>query len=539
MPYYRQDCKHISWFRRVYWVLCLAVAYGGLFFPWLGLVLVPIMTGLTLLGFFRGREWCGNFCDRGALMDGPLRMVHAKLFALPLIRRAPDTVGQIPEVLKHPAVRLLVFAILITFFVSRVIMACVECQDFEGPDFWKKIAMIGSRMWLISVSMVIAMGILFGPRSFCYVCPMGTWQIAMHWIHHKIFGKSSNKCEPLITLVDPDACLKCGQCTRVCPMQLDVHNEFDEMGQLRNVDCIKCGSCVWYCAQQILEFRAPNVNEHPNPRSSPNVPAPAKQATLVDIEDLSGDTRKFKFRTLDGQGLAGGKAGQYALVQVDQKRNVYRAYTISSADPSKEPLEVTVKLDKKGYGTPRLFNLQPGAGVMVVPNLGEDFIPTEEKVKDHVLLMASGVGITPFRSIAYELLERRGHAGKVHLLYSVHGEEDVVYAEEWEDLAAKYPNFEVTILTRHPPAQNAKYERGNVWERIPELGDPERSCAFLCGTSTMVKKSVAALQDAGMPRANIIVENFAKQHSRKVGIAYQRDAPVWLRCNPNYRAKVE
>ena len=33
------------WFRRVYWVLCLAVAYGGLFFPWLGLVLVPIMTG--------------------------------------------------------------------------------------------------------------------------------------------------------------------------------------------------------------------------------------------------------------------------------------------------------------------------------------------------------------------------------------------------------------------------------------------------------------------------------------------------------------
>eukprot|EP00439_Symbiodinium_sp_Y106_P055839 s71_g7.t2 len=113
-----------------------------------------------------------------------------------------------------------------------------------------------------------------------------------------------------------------GQCTRVCPVQLDVHNEFDEMGQLRNVDCIKCGSCAWYCAQQILEFRAPNVNEHPNPRSSPNVPAPAKQ-------------------------------------------------------------------------------------------------------------------------------------------------------------------------------------------------DPDRSCAFLCGTSTMVKKSVAALQDASMLRENIIVENFAKQHSRK------------------------
>ena len=35
-------------------------------------------------------------------------------------------------------------------------------------------------------------------------------------------------------------------------------------------------------------------------------------------------------------------------MQVDQKRNVFRGYTISSADPSVEPLEVTVKLDKRG-----------------------------------------------------------------------------------------------------------------------------------------------------------------------------------------------
>ena len=309
-PFYRQDYRHISWLRRVYWALALTVAFGGIFWPWFGLVIMPIMLGLMVLGFFRGREWCGNFCDRGALMDGPLRMLHQKFFALPLIRRSPDTVGQIPEVIKHPGLRVLVFAVLITFFVSRVVMACASCEDFEGPEFWKKIAMIGSRMWLISVSMVIGMGILFGPRAFCYVCPMGTMQIAVHWVHHVVLGKNSNKCEPMVTLVDPDACLKCGQCTRVCPMQLDVHNEFDEKGQLRNVDCIKCGSCVWYCAQQILEFRAPGFNEHPNPRDSMNAPAPAKQATLVDIEDLSRDCRKFKFRTVDGKGLAGGRGWQ-------------------------------------------------------------------------------------------------------------------------------------------------------------------------------------------------------------------------------------
>jgi ferredoxin-NADP reductase len=175
---------------------------------------------------------------------------------------------------------------------------------------------------------------------------------------------------------------------------------------------------------------------------------------------------------------------------------------------------------------------------MLVPNLGEDFIPTPEKVKNHVLLLASGVGITPFRSIAYELLERRHHSGKVHLLYSVHGEEDVIYADEWQGLSETYPNFEATIMVRHQ-AEDAKFCVGNVWDKIPELQNPKDSCAFICGTTNMVKKSVAALEKAGMDRENIVIENFAKQHRRKVGIAYQRDAPVWLRCNPTYRAKVE
>eukprot|EP00439_Symbiodinium_sp_Y106_P050707 s71_g6.t1 len=98
VPYYRQNYKDISWFRRVYWVLCLAVAYGGL--------------------FFHGSAW--SWCPSCQV---------SLCWASSGAARPPDTVGQIPEVLKHPADRLLVFAILITFFVSRVIMACVECQD--------------------------------------------------------------------------------------------------------------------------------------------------------------------------------------------------------------------------------------------------------------------------------------------------------------------------------------------------------------------------------------------------------------------------
>ena len=70
--------------------------------------------------------------------------------------------------------------------------------------------------------------------------------------------------------------------------------------------------------------------------------------TVQLYADLSWPFGTRSRTTRVSPGLAGGQAGQYALVQVDQRRNVYRGYTISSKDPTVEPLEVTVKLDKKG-----------------------------------------------------------------------------------------------------------------------------------------------------------------------------------------------
>jgi ferredoxin-NADP reductase len=82
------------------------------------------------------------------------------------------------------------------------------------------------------------------------------------------------------------------------------------------------------------------LNQHDNPKSA----CICLRAAGTN-QNISRKTKKNDPASLQS---CAGQAGQYALVQVDQKRNVFRGYTISSADPSVEPLEVTVKLDKRG-----------------------------------------------------------------------------------------------------------------------------------------------------------------------------------------------
>ncbi|HHT01495.1 MAG TPA: 4Fe-4S binding protein [Firmicutes bacterium] len=64
--------------RRYSWLFVFLVAVGGLWYPKLGLLIVPIMLALPILGFKGGKYWCGNFCPHGSLFDFLLARVSQK-----------------------------------------------------------------------------------------------------------------------------------------------------------------------------------------------------------------------------------------------------------------------------------------------------------------------------------------------------------------------------------------------------------------------------------------------------------------------------
>ncbi len=58
--------------RKYGFIFTLLVAIGGLWYPKLGLLVIPVMIGLMLYSFFKGRYWCGNICAHGSLFDSLL-----------------------------------------------------------------------------------------------------------------------------------------------------------------------------------------------------------------------------------------------------------------------------------------------------------------------------------------------------------------------------------------------------------------------------------------------------------------------------------
>ena len=88
---------------------------------------------------------------------------------------------------------------------------------------------------------------LFGIKRFwCrFVCPIGNF-----------YGFVMNKYDPLkIKIEDVSKCTKCRLCSMVCPMGIDVMNDY----VLKNKDvtdyrCFRCGRCVEVCPTNVISL---------------------------------------------------------------------------------------------------------------------------------------------------------------------------------------------------------------------------------------------------------------------------------------------
>ena len=77
--------KHYTPWQKIAWILVPIIAFGGLWFHKLGLLLLPIMVTLIVLGFRNGKYWCGKLCPHGSLFDfilGPYSAQGKSLGAL-------------------------------------------------------------------------------------------------------------------------------------------------------------------------------------------------------------------------------------------------------------------------------------------------------------------------------------------------------------------------------------------------------------------------------------------------------------------------
>jgi NAD(P)H-flavin reductase len=119
-----------------------------------------------------------------------------------------------------------------------------------------------------------------------------------------------------------------------------------------------------------------------------------------------------------------------------------------------------------------------------------------------VVVVAGGVGLAPLRSVLYSVLGDRERYGRLVLLYGGRTPDQLLYRDELAEWAARGDMQVELIVDAADPEWGGRVgvvpsliERANL--------DPDRTVAMVCGPEVMMRFSVEALADAGVPADRI------------------------------------
>ena len=224
------------------------------------------------------------------------------------------------------------------------------------------------------------------------------------------------------------------------------------------------------------------------PKFSYTIETVTQKGEIVEIE-LRPNARTMSFRP-----------GQFVFLSVNDVKVGKEEHPFSiSSSPDESVLRLSMK--QSGDYTNRLNRLKSGTTVSVYGpygRFGERFL---ERAEDAIWI-AGGIGVTPFLSLA-QYASSHKTKGKIDVFYSTKTQEEMVYQQELETIAEKFGH-----MSFHPHVSS---ESGylDVKKIQQAIGDISKKRIFLCGPPIMMKTLTDAFVGAGVPRRNIIFEDFS------------------------------
>lgn len=182
-------------------------------------------------------------------------------------------------------------------------------------------------------------------------------------------------------------------------------------------------------------------------------------------------------------------------------------YCIVSPPAGDGRFELLVRVVPDGPMSQYLDSLSAGDEVRFRGPVGRSMAYDDPHDPRDLVLVATGVGVGPFLSLAAHLLGG-GFERSIHLIWGLRLVEDICLTEELDALEQRHPNFRYDVSLSQPPA-GWPGPRGRVTETMPAMVDRLGGKRFvLCGNGAMVDELARALSDVGMAQRHIYEEPF-------------------------------
>ncbi len=211
------------------------------------------------------------------------------------------------------------------------------------------------------------------------------------------------------------------------------------------------------------------------------------------------------------------KAGQFMTLNIPgPTKTLHRSYSIANRPGKDNLVEIAISYVEGGVASELLFNLKPGDSVMATGPYGL-FVLKEETPKRYVLI-STGTGISPYRSMLDEIQERLKETQKdlkVVVVQGVRNQAELLFGDDFITFANTNPNFTFyACYSRETKTALAPYERlGHVQTVFKELTlDPEHDIVYLCGNPFMIDDTFAQLTAMGFDKKNVRREKYGFSH---------------------------
>lgn len=219
--------------------------------------------------------------------------------------------------------------------------------------------------------------------------------------------------------------------------------------------------------------------------------------TVINIKEETHDTFTLNvegLKTLDFQ------AGQFCFLRIE-KNNLYARHPFTIASAPSKSLSFTIK--EAGRFTKTAKELKAGETIFVDGPFG-NFIPKENKP---LVFIAGGVGITPFMSIIRDHIQK-DISQPITLIYGSRTQNDIIFKNELDEIKKDW--FKKVYMLQDIQGMTIEAEQGFINSDIINkyVTDVNNSLYYICGPEGMKNAVKKTLNDIGVSRKNIFVEDF-------------------------------
>lgn len=238
-------------------------------------------------------------------------------------------------------------------------------------------------------------------------------------------------------------------------------------------------------------------------------PARDFEAVVTEIEYMTEDVIKVMYQVING-GYFDFEAGQFVNLKFEMDGEpVQRAYSVASAPVYDElgcsgfKFELCVKIVPDGKAGRYFAALKIGDEAKFKGPFGFCTLPEDSS---EIVLVGTGTGLAPIKSILEDIEFRNLDFDKITVLFGVREMKDVFYLDDLEKFAEIWPDkFEFKIcLSRE---EGSKFEYGRVTSFVSEFLN-ENCHLYLCGSSAMIKEVREMGLSSGVDSSRVHVEIF-------------------------------